>query len=143
MKKLLRKLSLPLFMVCVVVTTGCQIQEPPVVQEPLPDYREAFVGEFDFVWEYTSTSESGTTTKSETHTGMITAAGIDQINIEYRASSFRRMRISATGELSDVAALGDSYNCSGSFSGPNAMSMVMNQTSNGSAIRLSITGSRK
>jgi hypothetical protein len=143
MKKLLRKLSLPLFMACVVVTTGCQIQEPPVVQEPLPDYREAFVGEFDFVWEYTSTNESGTTTKSETHTGLITVAGIDQINIEYRPSTFRRMRISVGGELTDVVAVGDSYNCNGSFSGPNAMSMVMDQTSNGSAIHLAISGIRK
>lgn len=145
MKSLLKYGILPFIALALTLSSGCQVKEDPIddLEETIPDFRDAFTGEFDFNWTHEVTREGNTTTTQGVHTGLINKVGTDMIDIQYRPEALRRMVVTTSGVLTDAATSQDGFVATGSYSGSDALSMTISSSSGSADVLLTISGVRK
>jgi hypothetical protein len=135
----LRRALLALFTFASLALSSCE----PVTTEPVDDgdYRNVFLGDFSFTWNYESVANGDTNVESSTYDGVITRVGTNLLNFEYRPGISRRMVVDQAGNLSEPNALGEGFNSSGTIT-PTTVSITINWSSSTGSSVSNIDGAR-
>lgn len=130
---------LALFAFTILALSSCETATPDPIDDG--DYRNAFIGDFSFRWNYETISNGDTNVQQSTYEGVIKRVGTNMLDFEYRPGISRRMVVDQSGTLSEPNTLGEGYSSTGSIT-TDAVSISINYSSGTGSSSSQITGER-